>query len=244
MLPKSITLVFVTVSMSHIYFPRCVHLLSIQSVAETVLSFQLFLCMRRLLRLSHSTPLPAACRLTSVTFLLLPLETQISSPGMGRSVDQLTSGLHACALERRRCTLPRRKLTWTWSRSVAKDTLHVPSRSVAFAGGVNSWKRIQRNTMWPLSHVLTTGVCPSGQFGPECLWLCSVCLLPKKESLFHFNAVSETILETNKLIIKYIPFPTFSSARFFNSNIIFLYGLCKVAMIRIKHASLFCNAFS
>lgn len=35
------------------------------------------------------------------------------------------------------------------------------------------------------------------------------------------DAISETILETNalSLIIKYIPFPTFS--RFFNSNIIF-----------------------
>lgn len=62
-----------------------------------------------------------------------------SPPRVGAYVDQLTPW-QACASARRRCTFPRRKLTWTWSNSVVEDTVHVPAIPSRLAGGTYSWK--------------------------------------------------------------------------------------------------------
>lgn len=67
---------------------------------------------------------------------------KLSFPRSGNvSRHQLTSCWQGCASRRMRRTLPRRKLMWTWSSSVAVDTRHVPSISAALAGGVNSLAR-------------------------------------------------------------------------------------------------------
>lgn len=77
----------------------------------------------------------------------LHLKTQVISPPprVGAYVDQLTPW-QACASARRRCTFPRRKLTWTWSNSVVEDTVHVPAIPSRLAGGTYSWKE-NKNTV-------------------------------------------------------------------------------------------------
>lgn len=82
--------------------------------------------------------LPAASKQVKVKSCLFPQKHKSALPGVGRWPDQLTSGWQACASKRRRRTFPRRKLTWTWSKSVGEDTVHVPSSPAALAGGVYS----------------------------------------------------------------------------------------------------------
>lgn len=134
-------ILFFTVSVFHIYIPRCIHLLSLQSLGGTVLSF------RPPPRMAASFPLSTLalssqragqrCHVPPLAFR----KHKLASPGAGASADQLTSCWQACASRRRRRTLPRRKLTWTWSNSLAEETLHVPSVPAALAGGVYSWKK-------------------------------------------------------------------------------------------------------
>lgn len=82
-LPIGFNLFSLCVAMStfHIYVPRCNQLLSVQSVAGTVLSFHPPLRMIGRWRPSLSTLLSAAgAVLSSVMSLVLPLETQIIFP--------------------------------------------------------------------------------------------------------------------------------------------------------------------
>lgn len=68
----------------------------------------------------------------------LRLNTQVIFPSkVGAYVDQLMPW-QACASARRRCTFPRRKLTWTWSSSVVEDAVHVPAIPSGLAGGTYS----------------------------------------------------------------------------------------------------------
>ena len=62
-----------------------------------------------------------------------------------RKTNQLTPWWQAGALDSRRRTLPRRKLTWTWSSSEAVDTRHVSSARSA-PGVVNSWNKKEKAT--------------------------------------------------------------------------------------------------
>lgn len=122
----------------HIYIPWRSHLLSIQSLAGTILSLHPLYIWGPVL---YCIQLPL-CRLSSSTTCLW--RHKVLGLGVSQSAVQLTSCLHGCASLRRRCTLPRRKLWWTWSSSAAEDTVHVPSIPTVLAGGVYSWKWTQK----------------------------------------------------------------------------------------------------